>query len=483
MKKIGITLALALLSATLNLPGQERFRKSPPPPEPRQELKLPPIETSPLLDNGLRISVVSKDNLPVMGLHLIIFDGESSSPDRSPGTATFAAHMLTRSTQLHSAPELEELIESMGGTLSVSTYQDFTLVAFYFLEEFLDQALELLGQMLLQPNFTDKEIRSVKSILSLDLMEKEKDPEFVAKRHLIRLLFKKHPYEKLSFPRDAIKNWNQKELLEFFDQHYRPNNSHLILTGNININNASRKVTHYLGTWQPRKSSAKPFPPIMPLQEANICFIDVPLAKDCAIYLGVQVPFSNDLDPAALSVVSQVLGGTANSRLFMNLRESKGYAYFAFSGAEFYKMGGLFCVWARVTPEFIYPSVQEILNEVRKMSKEPITASEIDQAKPFLIGNFPVSIERFDAFSEKAAEIIAYNWGDEHWNKYYEQITLVSPEKIFAAAQKCFLQPPLIVVAGDKTRLADRLGEFESIDVYDSNGVKQYNVKKERSQK
>jgi predicted Zn-dependent peptidase len=311
-------------------------------------------------------------------------------------------------------------------------------------------------------------------------MEKEKDPEFVAKRHLIRLLFKKHPYEKLSFSRDAIKTWNQNDLLEFFDQHYRPNNAHLILTGNININNAARKVTRYLGTWQPRKLIAKPFPPIMPLQEANICFIDVPLAKDCAIYLGVQVPFSNDLDPAALSIVSQVLGGTANSRLFMNLRESKGYAYFAFSGAEYYKMGGLFCVWARVTPEFIYPSVQEILKEIRKITREPIAISEIDQAKSYLIGNFPVAIEQLGVFSEKISEIMAYDRGNDYWNKYYEQILLVSPEKVFTAAQKCFLQPPLVVIAGDKSVLTDRLNEFESIDVYDSKGIRQYTINKEK---
>jgi predicted Zn-dependent peptidase len=479
MKKSGILLGFVLWAVALTMAGQERFRKAQPPPEPRQELKLPSIETSPPLTNGLRVSVVFRDDLPMMCLQLIIQGGESASPDRSPGTASFAAHVLTRSTQTRSASDIEEFIESIGGSLSVSTLEDFTLLTFNFLDDYLDQALELLGQMILKPDFSEKAIKSVKSILSLDYLEREKDPEFVAYRHLIRLLFKNHPFEKMGFSRDAVKNWNQKDLLEFFDRYYRPNNAHLILTGSIPIRMATRKVSQFLNTWQPGELIPKPFPPISPPQKERICFIDVPLAKDCAIYLGT-VFASTDLDPSSLSVVSQVLGGTENSRLFMNLRESKGYAYFAFSEAVFYKSSGLFCVRAKVAPEFIYPSVQEVLKEIRKIAKEPIATSEIDQAKSYLIGNFPIAIERLSAFSEKISEIMAYDRGNDYWNKYYEQILLVSPEKVFTAAQKCFLQPPLVVIAGDKSLLAARLNEFESIDVYDSKGTLQYTTNKEK---
>lgn len=474
-----VLLGFFLWAVALNLAGQERFRRAQPPPEPLQELKLPSIETSPPLANGLRVSVVFRDDLPMMILQLIIQGGESSSPERSPGTASFAAHVVTRSAQARSAPDIEEFIESIGGSLSVSTREDFTLLTFNFLDDYLDQALELLGQMILKPDFSEKAIKSVKSILSLDYLGREKDPEFVAYRHLLRLLFKNHPYEKMGFSRDAIKNWNLKDLLEFFDRYYRPNNAHLILTGNISFMMATRKVSQFLNTWQPAELIPKLSPPIIPPQKEKICFIDVPLAKDCAIYLGTVIA-STDLDPSSLAVVSQVLGGTMNSRLFMNLRESKAYAYFAFSEAVFYQSAGLFLIRAKVAPEFVYPSVQEILKEIRKITREPIAISEIDQAKSYLIGNFPIAIEQLGAFSEKISQIMAYDRGDNYWNKYYEQILLVSPEKVFAAAQKCFLPPPLVVIAGDKSLLADRLNEFESIEVYDSKGVRLYTTNKEK---
>jgi len=480
MKKSHILLGLILSAVALNAAGQERYRRVPPPPEPHQELKLPVIETKPLT-NGLRVSVVFRDDLPMMSLQLIIPGGESASPDRSPGTASCVAHLITRSTQLRSASDIEELLESIGGSLSVTTLEDFTIFTFLFLDDYLDQALNLLGQMILKPDFSEKALKSVKSILSLDYLDREKDPEFVAYRHMIRLLFKNHPYEKMGFTRDAVKNWNQKDLLEFFDRYYRPDNAHLILMGRIQMDTATRKASGVLNTWQPGEFSPKPLPPIIPPQKEKICFIDVPMAKDCAIYLGSVFPSTDaDIDPPSLSVVSQILGGTVNSRLFMNLRESKAYAYFAFSEVAFNKASGLFCVRARVAPEFIYPSAQEILKETRRIAREPISISEIDQAKSYLLGNFPIAIERLSALAEKMSEIMAYDRENDYWNKYYQQILLVSPEKVFEAAQKCFLQPPLVVIAGDKSLLVDRLNEFESIEVYDIKGIHQYTTNKEK---
>jgi predicted Zn-dependent peptidase len=480
MKKIALFLVFWLFTAGRGLFPQERFRKTPPSPEPLQEFRLPAPETVPL-SNGLKVSVVFRDSMPMMSLELILDAGEIRSPEKSPGLATFAANMFSRSTQFRSTEEIEELVESIGGSLTVTTSQDYVLLAFHFLDDYLDQALELISQMILQPNFSDREIASAKLALTYELLEKEKNPEFAAKRLLLRQLFKNHPYEKFAFFRDVIRTWNQKELAEFFDRFYRPNAAHLILIGNLSLKTATRKVSHYLNLWQPRDV------PVLPLQAPKlpdrdkVCFIDVPQVRDCTIYLGTAFPASDTTDRFALAVLNQILGGTPNSRLFMALRESKGYAYFCFSETELFRMGGLFLVRARVTPEVVYPSVQEILKVAKAMARDPISSAEIEQAKSYLLGNFPIKIERYDSFAEHIAHSKAYNWGDEPWNKYYDQITLIGPEKISQAAQKYLLQPAIIIIAGDRNFLADRFGEFDSIEVYDNKGQYQYTVSKERS--
>jgi predicted Zn-dependent peptidase len=480
MKKICVSLGIwAVLSGTALFSQQEKFRKSAPPSEPLQELKLPPIESAPL-SNKLNISFVLRDNVPFMSLEIVIFAGEALSPDKIPGTATFVASMLGRGTQSRTAADIEGIVESIGGTFSVSTNQDYVLVSFHFFPEYLDQALDLISQMLLQPNFTKSEIDYVKFATTYDLLGRERNLEFVANRHLFRLLFKNHPYEKFAFSSDVIKNWNLNALLDFFDRYYRPNNAHLIITGNLNLNTVTRKVSHYLNTWQPRELPPMPLQTVKPPDKDRLCLIDVPQAKDCVIYFGTAFPSPGTQDRFALMVLNQILGGTPTSRLFMNLRESKAFAYNALSEIDFFNAGGAFCIQARVTPEFIAPSIREIQKEIKALTTSPISSQEIEQAKSYLIYHFPVEIERLDAFSEKVADIKARSGGDECWNKYYEQVMLVNGERVFGAAQKYLLQPFIVVVAGDKSVLSERLSEFDSFDVFDSKGQFQYTANKDK---
>jgi len=459
------------------LSSQERFRKTPPSPEPLSELRLPSIEPA-RLSNGLTLAVAYRENCPITSLQLIILAGESDSPEKVPGVATLAAHLLPRGTQMLSSSDIEEIIESIGGNFSNSTSLDCSVFTFNFLEEYLDQALEILSKMILQPVFLETELENEKRNLFYALLEKGRDVDFVARRLLLRVLFGKHPYQKSIFNEDVIKNIKQKDILDFFDKFYRPNNAILILTGNLNLTTATRKVSHYLNTWQ-KTDLDRPFLPAPePNEKDKICFVDIPQAKDSTIYMGnISLPITSP-DYFPFLVLNQVLGGTPISRLFMNLRESKGYAYYAFSEAEFYKSCGIFLVSAKVTPEVSYTSIQEILKEISSVVQEKISNFEIEQAKSSLIGNFPLSIEKYDHLSSQISKIEAFNLGEEHWGKYYENIMLVDSEKVFEVAQLYHLTTPVIVIAGSKNSVIDFLRAFEKIEVYNSKGIFQYNITK-----
>jgi len=468
---------LIFFSLIPSLLAQERFRKSPPPPEPLLELRLPNVETV-RLSNGLTLSVIFKENMPVIHLQLTILAGESSSPEKLPGMATFAALMLSRGTQNISSSKLEEKIESIGGVFSTSTAMDHSLWKFSFLDEYLDQALTILSDMILHPAFAEREIDAVKRTLHYDLLRNEKDPEFLAKRHLFKLLFKDHPYENFSFNSGVTKNFNQKELLAFFNKYYRPNYAHLVLVSSLNLKTATRKVSHYFNTWEKLEFENPPLLPPKPNEKERVCLIDMPQVKDCTIYLGnIIMPLANP-DSFTFLVLNQVLAGTPYSRLFMNLRESKGYAYYAFSAAEFFKMCGVFMVSAKLTPDVSYLSVQEILKEMRLLAKEPISFFEIEQAKSYLIGNFPLQIEGLDNFSSRLAELKSLNMAEDYLRNYYKNIMFVNSDKVFEVAQKYPLLTPVIVLAGDKEVLLDHLSEFESVEVYDNKGTYQYAIHK-----
>ncbi|MBN1221633.1 MAG: insulinase family protein [Candidatus Aminicenantes bacterium] len=455
--------------------AQERFRKNPPYPEPLSELNLPEIESA-TLSNGLDLSIVRLEGQPVIHLLLVIRTGESSAPERAPGMPTFTANMLNRGTEGYSYSKIVEIIESIGGSFSSRTSPDYSVFTFGFLEDYLDEALEILSRMLLQPTFPKVEVDNVVRIAYYDLLAKNSAPDFVAKRLLSKILFKNHPYSKMALDETASRNFDRIGLMDFFDKHYRPNNAEIILIGDITLQTAARKVSRYLNTWIKKDRETEPLTPPLPNQKIKICVVDLPGEKDATVYLGNIFLLDNPLDYFPLIVLNQVIGGSPHSRLFMNLRESKGYAYYAFSSLEFYKVCGLFTITERVRPEVISDSIRESLREIQSVSTSVIPNQEIEQAKSYLIGNFPIEIENTNYFSTKLAEIRAFNLGESFWNQYYKNLMLINADNVFEVSKKSFLRTPVVVVIGELQALSQYLRDFD-LEIYDSKGEHQYTIK------
>lgn len=465
---------------TLPLTAQERFRRDVPDPDPLPLLNLQDIESL-TLTNGLGLTVIRQET-PMIHLRLMIADGENSSPTNLPGMATFTAKMLNRGAASLTSVQIEEAIESMGGNFSSAVYPDFTLFSFSFLEEYLDEALEVLSKMFLQPTFLRPEIENIKRTMKYDLLQKMTDPEFLANKILYQILFREHPYGNIAFNDDVIKNYDRETLLTFFDTYYRPNNTQILLIGNLNLGTATRKVSKNFNQWQKKDIKKKNVPSPQPNSAIKICFVDLPRAKDATIYMGniLSTEVQNNMFP--FFVFNQVLGGTTNSRLFMNLRESKGFAYWTFSEVEFFNLFGLVFIRAKVQPESIYSSVIEIVKEIQNAAQNKIPNSEIEQAKSYLIGNFPLTINTMDQFALRISKKIVFNQGDELWNNYYESLSLVNPDDVFKTVNKTSLLTPVVVIVGDKEKLKDHLNSFEKVEFYDKNGVLLYEIKEEDSQ-
>lgn len=175
-------------------------------------------------------------------------------------------------------------------------------------------------------------------------------------------------------------------------------------------------------------------------------------------------------------VLNQVLGGTPNSRLFMNLRESKEYANFAFSALEFFRSAGAYEVRARVIPSACHTAVQEILREIDRVGREKVTTFELEQAKSYLIGNFPLQIGRLESIVQRVSEIMTFSLGDAHWNKFYDSIMLVDSDKVLEVGRKYLLAKPVVVIVGDKAVLTEYLRDFPKVEVFDTKGMLLYTI-------
>ncbi len=458
------------------LTSQERFRRSPPLPEPFPELSLHPIETH-TLTNGLSLAIVRREDHPVMSMRLIILTGERSSPDNLPGLATLTARMLAKGTANLKAVDVEESIEAIGGSLSVDTYPDYSMFNFFFLEEYLDEALRLLSEIILRPIFPRIEVENVQRSMFYDLAVQSTNPEFLARRLVLQILFESHPYRNIIFDQGEIKNMNRRDVVSFYSKYYIPNNAKLVLVGNVNLETASRKVSRFLSPWQKKELEPSYVPLLNPLDTMKIGFIDLPQAKDATIFMGNTILPIASPDYFPFVVLNHIIGGTPNSRLFMHLRESKGYAYFAFSETQFFRGCGVFLVKSRVRSEVTYEAIQEILNELDSVRKGNIPSQEIEQAKSYLIGNFPLKIESFDSLSSKVAENQAFELGRDHWERYFENIMQINSEMVSDMGQKYSLHTPVIVIVGNN-EILDDLKEFDLVSVYSIDGKLRYEIKR-----
>jgi predicted Zn-dependent peptidase len=154
----------------------------------------------------------------------------------------------------------------------------------------------------------------------------------------------------------------------------------------------------------------------------------------------------------------------------MNLRESKGYAYYAFSETEFFRSCGVYWARALVRPEAIVPAAREILREIAALAVGPAAPSEIEEAKSYLIGNLPMHVESPQAFSDWMARYVALGLDEAHWDKGRERYKQVNAEQVKEAARRRLAARPLIVIVGRPEWLGPVAAEFETVEVYDTTG-------------
>ncbi len=475
--KRGIVYLFLFLSLKPHFLGQEKFRRLPPYPEPVAAWQLPELETA-VLSNGLTVAVVPRKNAPFLCLQLLITAGESVSPEGLPGAATLTARLLPRGTYYLSATDIEDKIEAIGGELNILVSFDRTLFSFRFLDGYLDEALSLLSQMILQPSLSSSELDAVRRSVFYDLLEKSADPDFIAQRQLLRWLFQGHPYAKALFNEDALRSIERRHVQDFYARYYRPENAVLVLGGNINLSLATRRVSHYFNIWK-KEGSSLPTPPLLaPREEKLIGFVDFPRAKEVTVAMGNVLSSRATTDIFPFLVLNQVLGASPHSRLFMNLRETRQLAYMAFSEVQLHQHGWVFIIQAKFPPTALEAGLKEIERELNRLVEEKIPTAEVEQAKSYLASIFPLDLEPLEAMTRRAAEVLAFRLENDHWNRWSENILTLEANRVSDIAHKYFDLPFSTVVVGDIRLVDNFLQNFDQIRVFDRKGQFLYTISK-----
>jgi len=452
---------------------QDDFRRQAPAPLPSSEIRIPtPYQT--VLPNGLTLVVVEDKRLPLVSYRLAFRTGDAHDPPDVPGLTDMMAGLLTEGTASRTSRQIAEEVERMGATLHAGAGSDFTTLSASALAVFGDKILELMADVTLRPSFPENEVELTKQNTKESLKQQRAQPSFLANEMVSRVMFGEHPYSKIAPTPESIDATTRERLVDFHRSVFVPNNAVFLIVGDVERAVAEQNVTKLFAEW----SSSEPIPdrfPQPPDRTKRVAFvIDRPGSAQSNIVISSKGVNRTSRDYFPLLLMHTILGATASSRLFMNLREEKGYTYGAYSNLDTRRTAGTIRATAEVRTPVTGDSLKEFFYELDRIRSEPVTEKEISDAKSYLTGVFPIRLETQEGLIDQLVQIKMLGLPDDYLQLYRAQVQAVTREEIQGVATK-YVRPDeaAIVIVGDGTQVIEQLEPYCSeIEFYNTAGKK-----------
>ncbi|HLE62914.1 MAG TPA: pitrilysin family protein, partial [Pyrinomonadaceae bacterium] len=296
-------------------------------------------------------------------------------------------------------------------------------------------------------------------------------PQFLAQEQFNRAIYGNHPAALIAPPADSLKKLSSKDLAEFHATYYRPNNAILAITGDVTLKELRPKIEKIFGDWKKADVPATSIPQAPEQEAARIFLIDRPGSVQTVLQLGNLGIERTNADYFSLLLADRVLGGGPAARLFLNLREDKGYTYGAYSGFGGSKFRGTWVSGSEVRTEVTDGAMKEFMYELKRLRDERVPADELDNAKRAIVGSFALSLEQPQGLLQNIITQKLFDLPADYWDTYPQKVSAVTAEDIQRIAQKYIDLDRLQVVAvGDAAKAREMLAKYGKVEVYDADG-------------
>jgi zinc protease len=449
----------------------EDFRREQPAPLAPRPLNIPtPAEST--LANGLRVVVVEQRRLPLVSFRLSFRTGDVFDPPELPGLTDILTNMLTEGTAARTSKQLADEIARLGATLSAGANSDYTTVAASSLAAYADEVLALLAEVTLAPSFPEDELELTKQNAQQNLIAQRAQPSFLATETLARVVFGEHPYAVVSPSPESIDSMTRDRLAEFHRERFVPNNAALFVVGDVERARVLESVERLFGSWQPGAAPVARFPAPPVRDERVLYLVDRPGSAQSNIVIANTAIKRTDPDYFRALVMHTILGANASSRLFMNLREEKGYTYGAYSSLDARRYAGTFRATSEVRTPVTGASLKEFFYELERMRDDEVSEKELSDAKSYLTGVFPIRLETQEGLTDQLVQIKMHGLPDDYLHIYRERVQEVTREQVREVARR-IITPDVaaIVVVGDADAIYEEVKSFAArVELYDSAG-------------
>ncbi len=449
----------------------ETFRSHAPAPLQPRPLAIPaPRET--VLSNGLTLVVVEDSRLPLVSYRLAFRVGGAFDPPSLPGLTDLLAGLLPEGTESKTSKEIADEIARMGASLSAGASSDYTIVAASALSQFNDPVLDLMAEIVLEPSFPENEVALAKQNTKESLRQQRAQPSFLASEMVSRVMFGEHPYAIVAPTPESIDRATRDEFVRFHRSKLAPNNAVFIVVGDVRYDDIQNKIESLFSTWKRGEDIVAnfPAPPVRTSRKAYL--VDRPGSAQSNIVIANSGITRTSPDYFPLMLMHTVLGATASSRLFMNLREDKGYTYGAYSNLDARRSAGTFRVTAEVRTQVTGDSLKEFFYELNRIRSEPVAEKELADAKSYLTGVFPIRLETQEGLTDQLVQIKMLSLPNDYLQNYRDRVQAVTLQDIQRVASQ-YVRPDeaAVIVVGDGASVVDQIKPYcEDIEIYNTAG-------------
>ena len=351
--------------------------------------------------------------------------------------ADVTADMLTEGTVNRSSRQIAGDIDFIGGGLKASSDSDFTLLSGSCLSKYNDKLMDLMTDVLLHPSFPVEELDLKKTNLIEELAMKRSEPEFLVEERYNKALFGSHPYGAVAPTPASVKSITREDLVKFHAAHYLPNESVMVVIGDFDQAKMKDLIkAKFVSGWNKGTLPVVKLPALPKQQGRHIYLVNRPDSVQSNLRLGNIAISKTDPDYFPMVMANEILGGATQARLFLNIREQKGYTYGAYSNLAARRLPGSFTAEAEVRTEVTAPSLQEFLYELDRIRNVKVTDKELKDAKSYVIGSFQLGLETQAGLAQRLLESKLYDLPADYLQTYTDKIMAVTPEVIRQVARK-----------------------------------------------
>jgi zinc protease len=425
------------------------------------------------LSNGMRVVLLENHRVPTFSMQMVFLSGGLSDPSNMHGLAGFTAALLREGTATRKSKDIAEQMDTLGATLNAgASLSSFTsTVTTAGLVENLDPTLDIFADVVRNAKFPQEEVEKYKQRQIAQLQFQRSIPQFLAAERFQRAIYGEHPAGLIAPPTESIKAVTSADLARFHSTYYRPNNAMLAIVGDVTMKEIMPKLERVFGDWQKADVPQTKIPAAPEMGAMRIQLIDRPGSVQTVLQLGnLGIERTNE-DYFAVLVMNQILGGGPAARLFLNLREDKGYTYGAYSNFGGSKFRGTVVSSSEVRTDVTEGAMREFMYELKRIREEKVTPTELENAKRAIVGSFALSLEQPNALLQNIVTQKLYELPVNYWDTYPQIVSNITAEDVQRAAQKYVSLSNLQIVAvGDASKAREVLAKYGAVEVYDAEG-------------